>query len=100
MKSELSKRALGDIDRIAAWWLRELGTQPRAMLLELDATLTMLERVPEAGSPYASSRGRTVYRILLRDSQHHVYYRIEKDVIRVLTIRSTARERSPRFPSH
>lgn len=100
MKVINSLRARRDLERVTAWWLKELGTPPHALLDELESTLRMLERVPEAGSPYASSRGRTVYRILLRDSQHHVYYRIEKDVIRVLTIRSTARERSPRFPSH
>lgn len=99
MKSRLTKRAQRDLERITTWWFREVGTPPREMLEELRSKLRMLERVPDAGVAYASSSGRTVYRILLRDSQFHVYSRLEPGIGRVLTIWSTARQRGPRFPS-
>lgn len=99
MKSLISKRARRDLERITAWWLREIGTPPHELLDELESTLRMLERVPEAGVAYASSHGRTVHRILLRDSQFHVYYRLEPGVVRVVTVWGTRRQRGPRFRS-
>lgn len=99
MKVVNSLRARRDLERVTAWWLKEIRLPPHALLDELESTLRVLERVPEAGTPYASSRGRTVYRILLRESQLHVYYRLEDDVLRILTIRSTARKRGAGFPT-
>jgi len=64
VKSRLTKRARRDLERITAWWLREVGTPPREMLEDLRSKLHMLERVPDAGIAYASSGGRTVYHAL------------------------------------
>lgn len=99
MKSELSRRARNDLERVSKWWFREVGSPPRELLEELRSALRMLERVPEAGVAYASSHGRTIHRILLRKSQFHVYYRLEPGVVRVVSIWGTRRERGPRFPS-
>jgi len=38
-----------------------------------------------------------VHRILLRKSQVHVYYRVERGVVLVVTVWSVRRERGPRF---
>ena len=97
MKSRISGRARQDLDRITNWWLREVGAPPRELLLELRATLRLLERLPEAGVEYAVSYGRPVHRILLRNSQVHVYYRVARGVVLVVTVWSARRERGPRF---
>lgn len=97
MKARLTQRASNDIERVTKWWLANTGGSPAELFDELEATLRLLERMPEAGNEYASSYGRPVYRILLRNSQFHVYYRLEPGVVRVVTIRSVRRERGPRF---
>ena len=97
MKARLTRRASNDLERVTRWWLAHNGASPVELFDELDATLRLLERMPEAGAEYATSYGRRVFRILLRKSQFHVYYRLDPGVVRVMTIRSVRRERGPRF---
>ena len=97
MKVQITRRASNDLERVTKWWLANTGAPPGELLNELEATLRLLQRVPEAGNEYATSYGRRVHRILLRKSQFHVYYRLDPGVVCVMTIRSVRRERGPRF---
>jgi plasmid stabilization system protein ParE len=97
VKARLTKRASRDLERIDDWWRKEIGSPPSTLLDELEQALRLLEGQPEAGTRYAKFHGRTVYRILLRDSQHHAYYLLDPGVVRVVTIWSTRRVRGPRF---
>jgi plasmid stabilization system protein ParE len=97
VKVELSPRAKRELERMVDWWRAEHGEAPKAVFAELREAGRLLASFPEHGTRYALVRGRQVRRLLLRESQIHLYYRVDDSVVRVLAIWSTARRRAPRF---
>ncbi len=97
MKVELSPRAKRELERIVEWWKAEKGEAPKTVFAELRQAARLLASFPEHGNRYALVRGRQVLQLLLRESQLHLYYRVDDNVVRVLAIWSTARRRAPRF---
>lgn len=67
---------------------------------ELARAIRLLRISPEIGSVYRAARGRgiAVRRLLLQETQHHVYYRHHptKGRVVVLAVWSTHRGRAPR----
>ena len=97
MRVVLSPRAKRELIRIVEWWKEHTGERPVVVLSELKEAARRLGEVPHHGTRFAVVRGRVVFRVLLREAQVHVYYRVDDDAVRVLTIWSTARKREPRF---
>jgi plasmid stabilization system protein ParE len=93
----LSPRARRELIRIVEWWNEHTGERPLVLLSELKEAARRLGEVPHHGARFAVVRGRVVFRLLLREAQVHVYYRVDDDAVRVLTIWSTARKREPHF---
>jgi plasmid stabilization system protein ParE len=93
----LSPRAKRELIRIVEWWKENAGGPPANLFAELTATAQRLGELPHQGTRFATVRGRVVLRVLLRESQVHVYYRVDEDAVRVLALWSTARKRTPRF---
>ena len=74
MKLEISKRARRQIERIQTWWVRERPAARGLFLDEIAAAEQQLRATPELGSIYAEYRTRTVRRVLLPKTNHHLYY--------------------------
>lgn len=99
MKFEISRRARRQIDKIQNWWT---GNRPaaRSMFLdELDGAERLLRDNPEAGKAYAFTRNGVVRRVLLVQTENHVYcrYRADRDELVVLMVWGAPRARGPRF---
>lgn len=97
MRVILSPRAKRELERIVEWWKKETSAPPVLLFAELRKTAQQLGELPHHGARFAVVRGRVVFRVLLREAQVHVYYRVDDDAVRVLTIWSTARKREPRL---
>jgi plasmid stabilization system protein ParE len=93
----LSPRAKRELMRTLEWWKENAGGPPALLLAELKEAAERLGEVPQQGTRFATVRGRVVFRVLLRESQVHVYYRVDEDAVRVIALWSTARKRQPRF---
>jgi plasmid stabilization system protein ParE len=80
------------------WW-RENGADPDLLEREVASAVALLIAHPEAGARFLRARQPGVRRLLLRETQHHLYYRVERDrgVIRILALWHTARGRGLRL---
>lgn len=58
---------------------------------ELDRTLAAVALMPMLGAPARSERVAGVRRVLLRKTQHYVYYRVHGERLEVLALWHTAR---------
>lgn len=97
MRVILSPRARRELTRVVEWWKESTGAAPALLFAELKDAARRLGEVPHHGTRFAVVRGRVVLRLLPRESQLHLYDRVDEDAIRVLTVRSTARKSVPRF---
>ena len=93
---ELSSRAQAELDEATLWW-RANRSAPELLDREMAAAFDLLARHPESGAPTPRPRRPDARRLLLRKTQYHIYYYIEGDVVRVLSIWHTARVRPPRL---
>jgi len=99
VRFEISRRARRQIDRIQKWWT---GNRPAArsrFLDELDEAERVLRLNPEAGKLYATIRSGVIRRILLTQTENHLYYRYraDRDEIVVLAVWGAPRQRDPTF---
>jgi len=99
VKFEISRRARRQIDKIHRWWT---GNRPEARSLfldELDSAERLLRSNPEAGKFYASARNGAIRRVLLAETENHLYYRYiaERDELVVLAVWGAPRARGPRL---
>ena len=96
-RAELSPRAKDELLSISTWW-RENRSNPEQLDQEFAEALMLLVEHPEAGHAFARSRRPGVRRLLLRKSQHHLYYEIDRrfEIVYILAIGHTARRRAPR----
>ena len=97
-RAELSPRAQAELRSITLWW-RENRSNPELLDREVTMALTLLVTHPEAGPLFRRARRPGVRRLLLRDSQHHLYYDLDHSskIVRVLAFWHTARKRTPRL---
>jgi plasmid stabilization system protein ParE len=102
-----SRKALADIERISqpladcvvnsAWWQDHRPEAPHLVADELASALALLEESPGLGVPYAVLPRGPVRRLLLIDSQVHIYYRSDQVTgdVEVLRIWGARRKRGP-----
>jgi len=81
--------------REAAQWWRENRVSPELLERDLDAALGLLAQLPDIGAPVLQRPG--VRRLLLRKTQYHLYYRVDRaaGVVRIVAFWHTARGSEP-----
>lgn len=91
------RRAFRDVERIDAWWRANRPAAPELFSDELQDALSLLATAPTIGAPYAAPTRRPTRRLLLPDTQVHVYYRIEADgdTVSIMRLWSARRGRGP-----
>jgi plasmid stabilization system protein ParE len=99
VKFEISRRARRQIDKIQAWWTDNRPAAHSMFLDELDRAERLLRGNPEAGKVYAAHRTGVVRRVLLAQTEHHLYYRYraDRDELIVLMLWGATRARGPRL---
>lgn len=83
-----------------AFWSANHPSKPDLLLREFIDSLELLKRFPLAGSRHPCAARPCVRRLLLRRTQHWVYYRFlaGEPAVFVLSVWSTARGREPFLP--
>jgi plasmid stabilization system protein ParE len=70
----------------------------RSFVEELRRALDQIRTAPQLGSAYEFGSGRRHRRVLLRETQYHVYYRVVRDGhVLVVAVWSAVRGRAPRL---
>lgn len=78
MKVRLAAPAQEQADRIDRWWKDNRPAAPDLFARELAQAYSLLESVPDMGSPYVERHGAIVRRVLLPKTRNHVYYVIDR----------------------
>jgi plasmid stabilization system protein ParE len=89
------RRATREIEAIDRWWRENRSAAPDLFLHELEKMLAIVALVPTIGAPAKSERMKSIRRVLLRRTQHHVYYRVRGNALEVLAVWHTARRSGP-----
>ena len=98
MKVRLTPRAVREAKRRKTWWLANRPEAPSLFDRELASAVALLEGSPHAGVIYPSDEGgQTIFRLLLRRTGTHLYYAIEGDEVRVLSLWGARKARPPRL---
>ena len=92
-----ARKAVEDLDRICAWWTEHRPEAPDLVPNELASALSLLTESPSIGVPYAVLPRGQVRRLLLIDSQVHIYYRNNEAAgeIEILRVWGARRKRGP-----
>jgi plasmid stabilization system protein ParE len=79
------------------WWRRNRTKAPSLFREQLRKAFGLISEYPEAGAIAEDVELRDVRRVLLVDTQHYVYYRVDRTArrIEVLAVWSTRRGESP-----
>jgi plasmid stabilization system protein ParE len=70
------------------WWRENRPAAKELFARELDDARRLLAATPELGSPYVERGNVVVRRLLLRKTQSHVYYEIDRSagVVMILAV--------------
>lgn len=87
------------MEKIQAWWTENRPAARLLFLDELGRVERLLRENPELGIVYTAHKSGTIRRILLIQSEYHLYYRYvpSRSEIFVVTIWGAARGRGPRL---
>ena len=96
MKVELSEEADAQVREIDAWWREHRLAAPNLFTDELDRALLALGEMPTLGGTYEAG-ARSVRRLLLRRTHHHLYFVQEAERVYVLAVWNAFRGRGPRL---
>lgn len=79
------------------WWRRNRTKAPNLFLQELRRAFALIAEYPEAGAITEHVELEGVRRVLLIETQHYVYYRIDRAAqrVEVLAVWSTKRGEGP-----
>jgi plasmid stabilization system protein ParE len=93
----IADEAKAQIQSISDWWTDNRPGGATVFLQELNKTIELLGHVPRIGSRFRRVRRPGLRRVLLRRSQHFVYYLLDerRSVVYVLAVWSTARGSDP-----
>jgi len=70
----LTDNAKSALARIHDWYRENYGDTPQVFVDELARALDLLRMLPGVGPPYLSAGPPHLHRLLLRKTQHHIYY--------------------------
>lgn len=93
----IALRADAQIRRISAWWREHRPEAPLLFASEVADALELLATTPTLGVVYAQRRDRTIRRLLLPRSRHHLYFTYDAtaDVLEVRAVWHAQRGRGP-----
>jgi plasmid stabilization system protein ParE len=92
---EASPRAERQIRAARRWWLQNRAKAPEAFDEEIDRAREFLQDVPYAGKPIRTRHG-PARRLTIERIRYYLYYRIQSDRVRLLSLWHTSR-RPPRL---
>lgn len=97
MKVRISAPAKKQSRAISQWWRKNRPAAPKLFAEEMAQARRLLARNPELGTPYVQREGVFVRRVLLRRTQHHVYYEIDhtEGVVMILAVWGTPKGEGP-----
>ncbi len=100
LRVRLTKRALGHLNRIDAWWRDNRSAAADLFATEVETAFKQLADAPLAGVPYARADGRSMRRLLLVETRYHVYFDVDEDAdeVVVLAVWHASRGRNPPIP--
>jgi plasmid stabilization system protein ParE len=90
-------RALRDAERVDAWWRMNRPAAPDLFSDELRQAIALLGSTPSIGTRYDAPTRLPTLRVLLPESQIHMYYRIESqgDAVTIMALWGARRGRGP-----
>lgn len=91
----VTKRALQQIERAAAWWEQNRPAAPDAIADDFEAAKKLLARQAGIGARSRSGRYPELRRITLERIRYYVYYEVQSDKVVVLAFWHTSRGRAP-----
>lgn len=99
MRLLITAHAASQIEEIDEWWGGNRN-DPTGFREEVARAIELLKAAPEQGPPYSPKEGLGCRRILLRKSQHYLYYSYDRrrDLIRILAVWSCYRGAPPPLP--
>jgi plasmid stabilization system protein ParE len=99
VRFEISRRARWQIEKIHAWWTDNRPAARSLFLDELGRAERLLRENPELGIVYVAHKSGAIRRVLLIESEYHLYYRYvpSRSEILVVAIWGAARGRGPRL---
>lgn len=92
----ITPRAQRQIDAAENWWIRNRDKNPDAFEDDLARAAEKLTTNPAMGGPVRARR-RGIRRLLLPRTQYYLYYRVEEEIIRVLSLWHASRGSEPRL---
>jgi plasmid stabilization system protein ParE len=98
VKVKVAKRAEQQADRIEQWWKENRPSAPWTFTEELESTLRLICEMPGVGVRWPSARPG-IRRVLMRKTEHHVYFRVDETraTVHVLAVWGAPRGRGPRL---
>lgn len=95
----VSPRAGRQIRAAAQWWLKNRPAAPAMLTEELESAYALIEELPFAGEAVPATRIAGVRRVLLGNTQYHLYYVVAEDdaVVEVLSLWHASRGKRPRL---
>ncbi len=98
MKVEILEEARSQYRAASAWW-REHRDAKALLAQELLSAIRHLQVAPETGQIYAKRRGRVIRRWLMPKTEHHIYYRFDREteVLVIYSIWGGCRRRGPKL---
>ncbi|HEX4417624.1 MAG TPA: type II toxin-antitoxin system RelE/ParE family toxin [Kofleriaceae bacterium] len=98
MRFELSRLARRQVDRIHGWWTDNRPSARSMFLADLARAQQLLCEAPELGIVFATHKTGVVRRLLLSNTDYHLYYQYRRDrnEIFVLRVHGATRGHQPR----
>ena len=90
------------LKQIAAWWREHRALASPAFLAEFEKAVETLSEFPEIGPRFIRARRPGIRRLLLKRSEHWVYYFHDRRraLVYVLALWSVRRGSDPKLPRH
>ena len=99
LRVENAPRARREMKRKAASWAKHSTSNPHLFWQEFLAAVRRLSVEPYAGRRWISRKGKVYWRLLLPQTENHIYYSylVEQRLIRVLSVWGARRKNEPRL---
>lgn len=94
---EVTRRALGQIERAATWWATNRLAAPGAITDDFETAKNLLARQPGMGSRSESRRFPELRRLYLERVRYHIYYDVRPGKVVVLAFWHASREHAPKL---
>ena len=91
----IKARAKREIEKAADWWAENRLAAPGAVRKDLEDALKILVEQPGIGTKVETGRTPQVRRFLLDRISYHLYYRVRRSKLEVLSVWHTSRRRGP-----